>query len=417
MPVERVRTLVDRYTDGRIVGRARRARRQRARPQPGPRPGRGPGLGRRGRPGTTAHLPRRRARRRQDLRHARRGLAASASAAPTSWSASSSPTGGPAPSPSCATSRSCPAARSSTAARRSRRWTSMPCCPPPRGRPGRRAGPLQHPRQPQRQALAGHRRAARRGHRRDLDREHPAPRVSQRRRPADHRRHPARDRARRRGPPGRPGRAGRHGSRGAAPAHAARQHLRPREGRRRARPTTSGRATSPPCASSPCCGWPTRSTRPSPTTAPATGSPSRGRPASGWPSPSPARPAPSDSSAAPPAWPTAPRRSWSASTSRAPTGSWPSPARPLDAHRRLLTDLGGRYREVVDNDVGRALVRTALSENATQLLIGASRRSRWSELVRGSVVNRIAQQAGAGLDVHIISTAPHGATRSGARAG
>jgi two-component system sensor histidine kinase KdpD len=40
------------------------------------------------------------------------------------------------------------------------------------------------------------------------------------------------------------------------------------------------------------------------------------------------------------------------------------------------------------------------------MLIGASRRSRWTELVRGSVVNRIAQEAGGGLDVHIISTAP-----------
>jgi two-component system sensor histidine kinase KdpD len=78
----------------------------------------------------------------------------------------------------------------------------------------------------------------------------------------------------------------------------------------------------------------------------------------------------------------------------------------LGGHRRLLADLGGRYREVVDNDIGRALVRTAIAENATQLLIGASRRSRWSELLRGSVVNRIAQEAGTALDVHIIPTKP-----------
>jgi two-component system sensor histidine kinase KdpD len=82
----------------------------------------------------------------------------------------------------------------------------------------------------------------------------------------------------------------------------------------------------------------------------------------------------------------------------------------LADHRRLLADLGGRYREVVDNDIGRALVRTARSENATQLIVGASRRSRWSELVRGSVVNRIAQEAGGALDVHIISTAPAAVT-------
>src|SRR6185503_6252156 len=78
----------------------------------------------------------------------------------------------------------------------------------------------------------------------------------------------------------------------------------------------------------------------------------------------------------------------------------------LDAHRRLLAEVGGRYRAVVDNDIGRALVHTALAENATQLLVGASRRSRWSEIMRGSVLNRIAQEAGRGLDVHIISAVP-----------
>jgi two-component system sensor histidine kinase KdpD len=81
----------------------------------------------------------------------------------------------------------------------------------------------------------------------------------------------------------------------------------------------------------------------------------------------------------------------------------------LDEHRRLLVDLGGRYRGVVDGDIGRALVRTALAEGATQLIIGSTRRSRWAELVRGSVVNRIAQEAGGALDVHIIS-APAGRT-------
>jgi two-component system sensor histidine kinase KdpD len=82
------------------------------------------------------------------------------------------------------------------------------------------------------------------------------------------------------------------------------------------------------------------------------------------------------------------------------------PTEHLDAHRRLLAEVGGRYREVVDNDIGRALVHTAIAEHATQLLVGASRRSRWSELLRGSVVNRIAQEAGSALDVHIISTVP-----------
>jgi two-component system sensor histidine kinase KdpD len=76
----------------------------------------------------------------------------------------------------------------------------------------------------------------------------------------------------------------------------------------------------------------------------------------------------------------------------------------LEEHRRLLTDLGGTYREVVDADVGKALVRTAIVENATQLVIGASRRSRWSELMGGSVVNAISKHAGEDLDIHIIAS-------------
>ena len=68
---------------------------------------------------------------------------------------------------------------------------------------------------------------------------------------------------------------------GAAPAHGARQHLRAGEGRRRARRTTSGSATSARCASSRSCGPPTGSTRRSRSTARRTASPGRGRRASG----------------------------------------------------------------------------------------------------------------------------------------
>ena len=78
-------------------------------------------------------------------------------------------------------------------------------------------------------------RAARRRHRRHLHGQHPAPRVDQRRRRAHHRDRAARDDPRRDRARRRPGRAGRHDARGAAPAHGARQHLRAREDRRRAR--------------------------------------------------------------------------------------------------------------------------------------------------------------------------------------
>jgi two-component system sensor histidine kinase KdpD len=74
----------------------------------------------------------------------------------------------------------------------------------------------------------------------------------------------------------------------------------------------------------------------------------------------------------------------------------------LDAHRRLLEDLGGTYHEVVGSDVAAALTSFAEAERATQLVLGASRRSRFAELVRGSVINTVARRAGS-FDVHVIS--------------
>ncbi|HUO48934.1 MAG TPA: ATP-binding protein [Acidimicrobiales bacterium] len=71
-------------------------------------------------------------------------------------------------------------------------------------------------------------------------------------------------------------------------------------------------------------------------------------------------------------------------------------------HRALLEELGGRYVEVVGSDVPKALVSVARAENATQLVIGASRRSRWAHLVRGSVVNGAIRAAAGQIDVHVI---------------
>jgi two-component system sensor histidine kinase KdpD len=76
----------------------------------------------------------------------------------------------------------------------------------------------------------------------------------------------------------------------------------------------------------------------------------------------------------------------------------------LAVHRRLLSELGGRYAEVAGADVAAALVGFATAENATQLLLGSTHRSRWAELTRGSVVNEVIRRAGT-LDVHVISSA------------
>jgi len=80
------------------------------------------------------------------------------------------------------------------------------------------------------------------------------------------------------------------------------------------------------------------------------------------------------------------------------------PADGLEAHRQLLGELGGRYAEVTGADPARALADFARAENATQLVLGATGRSRWGELVHGSIINRVIRDV-SGIDVHVISAA------------
>lgn len=54
--------------------------------------------------------------------------------------------------------------------------------------------------------------------------------------------------------------------------------------------------------------------------------------------------------------------------------------------RRELEALGGRYLEVSGADVADALIRVAVSEGLSQIVVGASRRNRFQELRGGSLV-------------------------------
>ena len=74
----------------------------------------------------------------------------------------------------------------------------------------------------------------------------------------------------------------------------------------------------------------------------------------------------------------------------------------LDLQRQLLEQLGGSYREIVAEHVATALVDFAASERATQVIVGATHRSRWHDLVHGSVVGSIVSRA-EGFDVHVIA--------------
>ena len=55
------------------------------------------------------------------------------------------------------------------------------------------------------------------------------------------------------------------------------------------------------------------------------------------------------------------------------------------------------------NDVGEALASFAKAERATQIVLGASRRSRWTDVTRGSIITRVLRAADE-IDVHVIST-------------
>ena len=76
----------------------------------------------------------------------------------------------------------------------------------------------------------------------------------------------------------------------------------------------------------------------------------------------------------------------------------------IDVQRRLLEEVGGTFHETAGSDVAAALVDFARAQNATQLILGASDRSRASELLRGSVINRVIRLSGP-IDVHVISHA------------
>lgn len=87
---------------------------------------------------------------------------------------------------------------------------------------------------------------------------------------------------------------------------------------------------------------------------------------------------------------------------RAGSGLQDGPDELLVAHQQLLGDLGGSFHQATGENVADGLVAFARSVRATQLVLGASRRSRFAELVQGSVINQVLRAAG-DLDVHVIS--------------
>jgi two-component system, OmpR family, sensor histidine kinase KdpD len=76
----------------------------------------------------------------------------------------------------------------------------------------------------------------------------------------------------------------------------------------------------------------------------------------------------------------------------------------IDALHKLTDDLGAHWHEITRDDPARALVDFASEHQVTQIVLGSSRRSRWEEMTKGSVVQRVLRYAAdSGVDVHVIA--------------
>jgi two-component system, OmpR family, sensor histidine kinase KdpD len=83
----------------------------------------------------------------------------------------------------------------------------------------------------------------------------------------------------------------------------------------------------------------------------------------------------------------------------------------LAAQRRLAESLGGSYHQVVGDNISEALLTFARAENATQLVLGASRRSWLSATLTGPGIGSRTIRGSGDIDVHIVTHAHMGRGR------
>src|SRR5450432_1748979 len=83
----------------------------------------------------------------------------------------------------------------------------------------------------------------------------------------------------------------------------------------------------------------------------------------------------------------------------------------LATQRRLAESLDGTYHQVVGDNVPQALLTFARAENATQLVLGVSRRTWLSGLLTGPGVSTRTVRGSGDIDVHIVTHAQMGRGR------
>ncbi|MEU0285701.1 MULTISPECIES: ATP-binding protein [Streptomyces] len=75
----------------------------------------------------------------------------------------------------------------------------------------------------------------------------------------------------------------------------------------------------------------------------------------------------------------------------------------LALQRTLVEDLGGTFHHVVGDDIPAALLDFARGVNATQIVLGASRRRSWQYVLGPGVGATVARESGPDLDVHLVT--------------
>ncbi|MFE4972672.1 universal stress protein [Kitasatospora sp. NPDC056651] len=84
----------------------------------------------------------------------------------------------------------------------------------------------------------------------------------------------------------------------------------------------------------------------------------------------------------------------------------------LDRQRELVESLGGTFHQVVGEDVPRALLRFARDHDATQLVLGTSRRGRFNRFLTGPGIGETTVHLSGDIDVHMVT---HEASAGGRR--
>jgi two-component system sensor histidine kinase KdpD len=74
----------------------------------------------------------------------------------------------------------------------------------------------------------------------------------------------------------------------------------------------------------------------------------------------------------------------------------------LNANIELAKELGAEFISTADEDIVKAIIRTARKENVTDIILGKSKRKRFFKYFTKNIVNRLLQESG-NIDIYIVS--------------